>query len=448
MLGRPKTLAGQLTLLVALALLVAQAVNAGLLFKERSARTLEAISAPAVARIIDAAERVSATPGEIQRRVGRAQITIASAVRGDMKPLSRVARRIAGRLSESEIQFEDVRVAKTDSVALRESVPRFVRGRIPEDRPLVLVSAKLVAGPWINIFLPAPPSDQGLLGQIFLQTVILYVVVLLAVLWIGRYAARSLNRLTRAVTDVGATTGGTPAADDDMTAGPADMRELVEAFNDMRRRITGMLAEKDRMIGAIGHDLRTPLASLRLRAEGVPDEVERGEMVRTIKELDTTLDDILMLARFRQSSELPGKVDVGELVDAVAEDFRALGAEIDVAPFSRIVAKLRPTLTRRALRNVIDNAIKYGGRARINVMTEDGFALVVVEDEGPGIDAASLERVFEDFERLEDSRNRGTGGSGLGLSLAREIIHSQDGRISLENRDAGGLRASIYLPLA
>ncbi len=135
------------------------------------------------------------------------------------------------------------------------------------------------------------------------------------------------------------------------------------------------------------------------------------------------------------------------LVDAVTEDFRALGLDVIFEPGARVTAPVRPVLMRRAIRNLIDNAVTYGGRARVSVFRQDQWVVVDIRDEGPGIANADMERVFEDFVRLEHSRNRQTGVSGLGLTLAREIIAGEGGELELRNREEGGLQVLVRLPV-
>lgn len=432
-------------MLVALALLVAQAVNAGLLLKERQERRLNMISAPLVARIVDTEERLREASADHDTRhgfIGRARVSGSSAIRPGMIRLAKVERRISERLDEAAVDVSDLLVARVGAADIRAWVPRFNPDPVPPDQEFVLVSAKLEGGPWINLVGLRPRLDRGIASQIVLQTVVLYIVLLLAVLWLGRRAAASLNRLTDAVTRVGVAQETADIEPD----GPADIRQLTTAFNEMRGRIAGMLAEKDRMIGAIGHDLRTPLAGLRVRGETVENPDERAAMIATIEELDGTLEDILSLARLRHSTEQIRTVDVAALVDAVAEDFRAVGADVVFEDARRVTARLRPALSRRAIRNLIDNAVKYGARARIGICKADGWVVVEISDDGPGIAETDRERVFEDFVRLEQSRNRQTGGSGLGLTLAREIIRGEGGEIDLENLDSGGLRVRVRFP--
>jgi signal transduction histidine kinase len=207
-----------------------------------------------------------------------------------------------------------------------------------------------------------------------------------------------------------------------------------------------MLDEKDRMLGAIGHDLRTPLAALRVRIESVEDEQDRARMADTIAEMNRTLDDILSLARLGRPSEPETEVDLAALVDAVVEDFRDLGEPVTFEETDRLRMRLRPSLIRRAVRNLIENAVKYAGAAEVSLASDERRAAIVVEDRGPGIPADRLDQVFDPFFRLESSRNRHTGGIGLGLALARAIVEEAGGTIALTAREGGGLVARITLP--
>ena len=270
----------------------------------------------------------------------------------------------------------------------------------------------------------------------------LYAIVLLPVLWATRRIARPLRTLA------GAARRFKPGGEDGAVeeSGPHDVRTLIVAFNQLRTRVTAMLDEKDRMLGAIGHDLRTPLAALRVRIESVEDDDDRAKMADTIDEMNGTLDDILSLARLGRPSEPLTEVDVAALVDAVVEDFRDLGRPVTYAEAPRLPMHLRPSLIRRAVRNLIENAVKYGGSAEVSLTATASAALIVVADNGPGIPPERIGEVFEAFTRLEGSRNKETGGIGLGLALARAIVREAGGDIALANRPEGGLAATITLP--
>ncbi|MGJ3626075.1 sensor histidine kinase [Sphingomonas sp. MMS24-JH45] len=279
--------------------------------------------------------------------------------------------------------------------------------------------------------------------RLFGQTLILYGIVLLPVLWIARRISRPLRALAQAAR--GYSPADPPVAIP--AQGPADVpAPAIAAFNALSLRVTAMLDEKDRMLGAIGHDLRTPLAALRVRVELVEDEQDRARMAETIAEMNRTLDDILSLARLGRPSEAASAVDVGALVDAVVEDFRDLGEDVAFAEPPRVAMSLRPSLIRRAVRNLIENAVKYAGAAEVTPEPGDHHVAIRVCVSRPGIPADRIADVFAPFTRLETSRNRETGGIGLGLALARAIVEEAKGSLTLANREGGGLVATITLP--
>jgi signal transduction histidine kinase len=350
--------------------------------------------------------------------------------------------------------FDDIGLSVRSVVAAEDSRVMPVRrweqirsratGEVPRDRRVgrLRLAVEYEAGKWVTTEARIGNRPQRFGGWLIGQTLILYVIVLLPLLWIGSRLARPLKQLTGSAQQF-ARTGLADAVDE---RGPGDVRDLTMAFNAMRARIIAMLDEKDRMLGAIGHDLRTPLASLRVRTESVEDDVERGRMSETIDEMNRMLEDILSLARAGRSTESVQKVDLAALADAVVEDFIELGSPVDLADSDRAVAFARPQQIRRALRNLIENAIVYGDRAHVSVVHGDGAIRITVADEGPGIAEDRMGEMLEPFTRLEGSRNRETGGAGLGLALVRAIMAEHQGELRLENRPEGGLAASLVLP--
>jgi signal transduction histidine kinase len=200
------------------------------------------------------------------------------------------------------------------------------------------------------------------------------------------------------------------------------------------------------MLGAIGHDLKTPLAALRVRIESVEDDAEREKMAATIEDIRRTLDDILSLARVGRPTDPLEPTDLKALVCSVVEEFEDMGEPVTFDADERIVVALRATWLRRAMRNLISNAVRYGRKAEVSLRREGGDAVVTVRDEGPGIPEADLARMVEPFARGEGSRNRGTGGAGLGLAIARAIAEQHGGRLVLANRAEGGLEVELRLP--
>ncbi|MDB5725869.1 MAG: hypothetical protein JWQ16_2623, partial [Novosphingobium sp.] len=232
-----------------------------------------------------------------------------------------------------------------------------------------------------------------------------------------------------------------PIAED----GPQDLRDVVAAFNALRLRVTAMLDEKDRMLGAIGHDLRTPLASLRIRLESMDPPEEREAAVRKVEEMAGTLEDILALASSGRQRETIRLTDITALVETVVEEFQDLGAEVTWSPAARQVLPAQPGQLKRAVQNLVANAVKYGGGARVSVVGTPGALLIEVADDGPGIAADELEQVMRPFYRIENSRNRETGGTGLGLAITKAIAESHGGTLMLET-SPNGLTARISLP--
>jgi signal transduction histidine kinase len=445
-LRRPTSLPGQIALLVAVALFVAQAINFALLLRERQQFRLASATNPAITRLIDASERLDAGRAlPTDRPRNRVRLSSASPIQPGLPSVSEAEQAIRAGLTEASIRFSRIMTAVRPARPGMGQSARVDRARARSHRTgtELVIAVEQPGRGWLTLAVPWSRGGRGIWAQLIVQTLVLYGVVLLAVLWIGHRIARPLRRLALA------TTAFRPGADVPPVeeAGPSDVRAVIAAYNALGMRVTEMLGEKDRMLGAIGHDLRTPLAALRVRIESVEDEQDRARMAEIIDEMTRTLTDILSLARLGRPSEQRGDVDLGALVDAVVEDFRDLGAQVRLDDPPRVPIRLRPALMRRAVRNLIENAVKYAGTAEVSVRaTPDGGGAVDVLDRGPGIPADRLDSVFEAFSRVETSRNRDTGGIGLGLALARAIVEEAGGRITLANRDGGGLVATVTLP--
>ncbi|PVX31141.1 sensor histidine kinase [Sphingomonas pokkalii] len=453
----PTSLIARIALLVAAALFAAQAINFGLLLHERQKARFALVIAPATTRLADAAERLLALQREAPAQPGTAKRRFLSDPRTHVRlhrenPFaaqpnrrSDVERDLRRGLEEAGLRAGTIVAALRPVDPQRLLNPKLDPLRADRLRRMgaeMLVAVELPGKGWLTLATPWPRSDFGLIWQLAAQTLILYVVVLVPVLLVGGRIARPLRTLTDAARTFRPGDDTAPLRE----RGPSDVRALIAAYNALGRRVTSMLDEKDRMLGAIGHDLRTPLQALRVRIESVEDDDDRARMVDTIDEMSRTLDDILSLARLGRPSEPSTDVDLGALVDAVVEDFRDLDHDVTFEEPARLKMRLRPTLMRRAVRNLIENAVKYGDGAEVRLIAETERVTIEVCDRGPGIPAEMLKAVFNPFTRLEQSRNRGTGGIGLGLALARAIVNDAGGAIALANREGGGLVATITLP--
>jgi signal transduction histidine kinase len=242
--------------------------------------------------------------------------------------------------------------------------------------------------------------------------------------------------------------GAAAEAEEVAVRGPGDVKQTLEAFNAMSRRVSQLLGEKDVMLGALGHDLRTPLASLRIRIETMEPESERLKAIKTIAEATQLLEDILELARQGRSSEPVQTMDLSILIRDMVEDYEETGAPVTLTSSEKAPVSCRPVLFRRAMRNLIDNAVAYGHVARVSVLRTGTDVLVRIEDDGPGMSEEALAAAGRPFVRGDTSRSRETGGAGLGLTLAEAIIKTHGGSLELANRTPSGLAASIRLPVA
>ena len=437
----PRSLIGQLVLAVAAMLFVAQGINFVMLARGQKQQTLAHGGGMAVARIIDAIDRDRRgriDNGAASGRHDRVQKLLITdrpppLIPGSV-PLADLSAYVADLLSEGGVKASEV---SAWAMPLR---PRAQKASYPGR--VVVVSAR-VDGRYFTVRSRIPATGGRLQGFLLWQTLSLYLLLLVPIILIAWRVAAPLRDLTRAVR-------ANPAARDLPPideAGPSDVRDLIAAFNAYRARIGTMLADKDRMLGAVGHDLRTPLASLRVRVEQVDDDRLREKMIASIEEMTAMLADILALARSGAGTEAPEAIALPLLLRELTADYGEQGKDVAAGALAEAAVRARPMLLRRALRNLIDNALAYGVRARLSVVREGDHARIIVSDDGPGLTDEQIRTLVEPFARGEQSRNRATGGAGLGLSIAREIAAGEGGELVLANRPGGGLDAAIVLPV-
>lgn len=443
----PRSLIGQLVLAVAITLFIAQAFNLVMLVRGQRQEQLAHGGGMAVARIIDAvgeARLENRAPLHIpgQHRTGRHSQRITISI--EPRPVPRTAVEwpemadyIGGLLDEAGTSVDSVQAWRM-KVEPGATNPRrlgrlFVRAKY-QDR-------------FINVRARVPIGGERIQGFLLWQTIFLYLILLGPILIIAWRASRPLRDLTRAAR-VGPIAD--PAAPIE-ERGPSDVRDLISAFNAYRGRIGTMLSDKDRMLGAVGHDLRTPLASLRVRVEAVENATLRDKMIATIDEMAAMLADILAVARSGAGKESAEQYDPATLMAQLGEEYRTMDKPVCGPDAMPTLSPLtgRPLLIRRALRNLVDNALVYGGGAILLVEKRAHELWLIVRDEGPGIDPALVADLVEPFARGETSRNRTTGGAGLGLAIANTLAAGEGGRLVIADRvDARGLDAAIVLPLA
>lgn len=419
----------QVMLLVALGLICAQGVNFVLTLRDRQEFSLQSAAAPAIARLVQGISAAEEGP-PLQRRGPwrmRMRVTGTSPIATDAARLPRIEALARARLDE------DAGIAVTDVRAA------LIAGR--RDNRLLIISVQLENGQWVTTRSRGPAPLGPVIAALIVQTVVILGVLLVPLLLLVGNVTRPLAALTRSAREWNAS----QPSDDLVPQGPGDVRELITAINEMRGRITAMLREKDVMLGAIGHDLRTPLTSLRIEVEGIADDDHRSAMIAQIERLSDDFEGILSLARSPDNVRKENH-DLSRLIARVAQDFTQQGKAVAIAPCPPVMALIDPLAMRRAVTNLVDNALRYGTAASIRVERNQRMACIIVEDQGPGIPDHLLEEAASAFVRLEPSRNRMTGGHGLGLAIVAAIARVHGGSVSLANRAGGGLRATIRVP--
>ena len=464
----PKSLAGQLTLLLLIALAAAQGVAVVLFAWERIEALRHAHRDNAVLRTATVARLLADTPAALHDSVIAAASTdlarfslTGESVVGETGAGERAAA-IAAELSAAlGVVAERVRVAPLWTRYLDDDDgnddhhhdrdddddrdgDRDDDGHHHRGPDWFTASVALADGRWLNVAVGPPPGAPAW-GAAFVAVFLLSALGIAAVAVVtGRRLAKPMRSLANAAGRLGR---GETVADLPET-GPVETRETVRAFNLMRARLDRYVRDRTAMLAAVSHDLKTPITSLRLHAEFVEDVETKAKILAALDEMQRMTEDALAFIREDMHREETRTVDLHALVDSVAADLAELGHDIAIADSERVLAACRPAALRRALRNLLENAAAYGGRATARIERDDQEIRVVVEDEGPGIPEDDLERVFEPFVRLEASRSRDTGGSGLGLAISRSIVRGHGGDVRLENRAEGGLRATVALPEA
>jgi len=267
------------------------------------------------------------------------------------------------------------------------------------------------------------------------------------ILWAVRRLTAPVAILAAAAEALGRDVNAPPLPED----GPTEVATAAAAFNTMASRIRRFVQDRTELLTAIGHDLRTPITRLKLRAEFIDDEEQRAKIMADLEELEAMVSATLAFGRDVRSGEPVTSVDLVELLRTVldeAGDARPEAAEaLAYDGPAHLTVRVRSLSLKRALSNLIGNAVAYGGAARVRLLPPvDGMLTIEIEDDGPGIPPEELDRVFEPFHRGEPSRNRETGGMGLGLPIARNIMRAHGGDVALANRPAGGVKVTVTLP--
>lgn len=276
----------------------------------------------------------------------------------------------------------------------------------------------------------------------FLRIYVLRILAVVLIAWMAvRLAMKPLQVMANAAEKLGSNIHSPPLATD----GPLEVRAAAQAFNAMQRRIINNIAERTRFLASVSHDLRSPITRMKLRTEMLDDEVNKEKFRKDLDEIDAMISATLNVVQDIDVQEHRQLIDLDSLLESLRSDQAEVGREVAVSGHAAPLQGY-PRSLRRCLQNVVENAVRYGERARMRLEDGDKRVTITVDDDGPGIPADMLERVLEPFYRLERSRNASTGGFGLGLSIAATVVQAHRGEIKLANRIGGGLRVAISIP--
>jgi signal transduction histidine kinase len=441
----------QLVLLILGALLAAQAVSLWLFFDERGLAVRAALGLEAAGRAANVALLLEEAPEDLHPSILRAADSplvrfdagpepLVDHDHGDGRAIAARVRDLLGDGADREVRVElhEVGPPRRDVPPRMARMHREMMG-VPLTAVEMRLSIALSDGGWLNV---ATRFHRPPLQWPWAATVS-FLVTAAATLGVAGWFLLSritgpLARLAAAADRLGHGEDVAPLPE----AGPEEVRELTAAFNRMQDRLTRFVADRTQLLAALGHDLRSPLTAMRVRAEMVDDDETRERLIATIEEMREMVEATLAFARGIAASEPSQTLDLTDLLSELHAELAETGEapRLEAAPGFDV--RVRPLALKRALRNVIENARRYGQDVEVALDRVGDMARIEVTDRGPGIPEAELERVFDPFVRLETSRSRETGGVGLGLPIARTIVQAHGGDLRLANRPGGGLAAT------
>ena len=441
----PDTVAGRTLLVLIFGLAISHVLSMALYFTDRTTALLLTGGEHIADRVATIGRIIEKSPPSDRGRIielaedRRLQITLTAESAIDLQPTDGWRTEILRSKVQSHLDSlseQTFRLRYLDPEAVNADLaPGF------EDAHIVEVSLQLSDGSWLNFTAPVYPTDPLLSLRFVLSTAVMLAAVVILSGIVVHHVVAPLRTFASAAERLGVDVNA-PALPE---SGAREVRRATRAFNEMQRRIRRFVEDRTQMLAAISHDLRTPIMRLRLRVEVIDDEDERERALADLNDMERMIASTLSFARDDAVDEARETVDLMALVQRVCDSLEDTGLQVEFASQGRLAYACRPGALRRALSNLIENAARYGGNAKVDLSTQGNAVVVRIDDEGPGIPEDQLENVFKPFYRLEPSRSRETGGAGLGLTLARTIVRAHGGDLRLVNRPEGGLRVEMIL---
>jgi len=461
----PKSLFGRMVLVLVLGLIAAQILSAAIVFREREQHILQIRVTRAAQRISDAVRVLEALSAEQRRNAVQSfssntfSVSLgngAAPLRESDPELSDTARDFAAALrstlgSQRAIKVEaryrgGTGAQRPESASARPPQPVSGTRPLPRDtsfQPLMLAAQVGLADGTLANFQDQFPWEPGrwpfrLAFDLSVRLVAVVILSLIAVRWV----TQPLSSLATAAEKLGENINRPPLHE----SGPSEVSRAAHAFNKMQSRLANYLNDRARVLAAMSHDLKTPITRLRLRTEMLDDADVKATFAKDLDEMESMVRTTLDFMRGGETGEQFQPIDVMALIESLQADYEETGHPVRILGEATSTFVGKPRALKRCLGNLIENAVKYGKQATIVVQDEQARLVLKVEDEGPGIPVEEQENVFAPFYRIENSRNRDSGGSGLGLSIARSIARDHGGDITCENLKSSGLQVIVKLP--
>ena len=448
----PRSLTAQILLVALTGLVLAQILSIQVYRTERNDALGQVNSRFALLRIISAVRLLSDTPAELHREILRASRSENLMLRLQTRPLQPKERnhgyeeRIRRELNYPDDLAILVSVEQAEGKApppeLRMHQKSMQGRRLPPRDIRLYGTIQLPNAQWLNFSSMSDPELPGWSPRSIVTLLALGALIALIVTWLLRRATRPLQQLANQAEVFGRGHDIPPLVE----SGPKEVSDTLAAFNRMQTRLNRFVQDRTQMLAAISHDLRTPLTSLRLRSEFLPESEDKLRMQQTLTQMEEMLKATLRFVRDDHRSDPSREVDLTSLLESLCDDYQDSGRAVEFKAHEKLIYACRPTQIRRAVQNLIDNALTYAGHAQVECVLERQQIVLRVLDSGPGIPEELLEQVFQPFVRLDEARNTESASVGLGLAIARTLVHQHGGAIILENRASGGLCASIVLP--
>jgi signal transduction histidine kinase len=457
----PRTLFSRLVLVMLSGLVVAQLVSFAIHMHDRGELLLQVSGVQAAQRIADIVKLLDTlSPAERRRIVSvlSAPGFVVTLDRGSVAPTGQSGTRatlfatMLRRFLGADWPVEATMVVGDDTSTPLPAPPMMAGGPMRPFGPMMravgqsgfsfLAQVRLHDGTLVTFDSRQPLETANWPYRVLLSLVVLLTAVVVLSLVAVRWATRPLNALADAADDLGRDIDRAPMPED----GPVEVVRAARAFNRMQSRLKAYLRERTSVLAAMSHDLKTPITRLRLRTELLNDPQTKLKFLRDLEEMESMVGAALDFLRGAQNSEQTKPVDMMALLESLQADMQEMGHAVTLAGQALEPYHGKAAALRRCLSNLLDNAVKYGKAAQVHVDDNAERLEIRVRDRGPGIPQDKLERVFEPFYRLESSRSRQTGGTGLGLTIAKSIAEDHGGRLQLQNHAAGGLEARLTLP--